>query len=109
MVVDVVANLLGHGLNGLREGDLLHLHEEAKDIPALAGGEAVIIATLRAHVERRGLLILERAQTLQRVITSGFELNVFAHDFINRRAFTDSLDIAVRNSASCHAYRLPRL
>ena len=108
LVVDVVTNFLGYGLNGLREGNLLHLHEEAEDIPALARGEAVIIAALRAHVEGRSLLILEGAQALQRVIASGFELNVLAHDFINRRAFTDSLDIAVRNSASCHAYRLPR-
>ena len=108
LVVDVVANLLGYSFDCLREGDLLHLHEEAEDIPALAGGEAVVVAALRAHVEGWGLLILEGAQPLQRVVASGLELDVFAHDLINRRAFADSLDVAVRNSASCHAYRLPR-
>ena len=65
LVIDVVANLLGYRLHGLREGDLLHFHEKAVDIPALTGGEAVIVPALWAHVEGRGLFILEGAQALE--------------------------------------------
>ena len=80
LVVDVVANLLRYRFHCLRERDLLHFHQEAKDIATLAGGKAVVVAALRAHVEGRGLFILEGAQPLQRIVSGGLELNVLTHD-----------------------------
>ena len=70
LIGDLVADLLGDGLDGLGESELFHLHEEVKDVAALARGEAVIVAALRAHVERGGALIFERAQPLHRVVAS---------------------------------------
>ena len=81
LVINVVANLLRHGFHGLRKRDLFHLHQEAEYIAAFTGGKAVIITALRADVEGRRLFILERAQSLQRIVPSRFELHIFAHDF----------------------------
>ena len=61
LVVDAVADALGDLLHGLREGQMLHLHEEAEHVAALAGGEAVKVALIRADVEGGGLFILEGA------------------------------------------------
>ena len=60
LVVDVVADLFRDRFHGLGERQLLHFHEEGKDVAALVSGKAVVVAALRAHVERRGLFVLER-------------------------------------------------
>ena len=81
LVVNVVADLLRYCLNCFWEGNLLHFHQEAEDIATLAGGKAVIVAALRAHVKGRRLFILERAKALERIVPSGLELHVLADDF----------------------------
>ena len=80
LVINVVADFLRYRFHCLREGNLLHFHQEAKDIAALAGGKAVIVTALRAHVKGRGLFVLEGAQALERIVSGGLELNVLAHD-----------------------------
>ena len=80
LIIDAVANLLRYCFNRFREGDLLHFHQEAKDVTTLAGGKAVIVAALRAHVKRRGLFILEGAEPLERIMTGGLELHVLTDD-----------------------------
>ena len=80
LVVNVVANFLRYCFNRFWEGDLLHFHQEAKDVTTLAGGKAVIVAALRAHVKGRGLFVFEGAEPLKRIMTGGLELHVLAHD-----------------------------
>jgi hypothetical protein len=45
-------------------GHLLVLHDEAYGVAALTASEAMAGAACRRHIERRGLLVVERAQTL---------------------------------------------
>ena len=101
LVRDAVADPVRQLLDGLDEPDVLHLHEEGEDIPALARGEAVEIAVLRAHVERRGLLVLERRQTLERIRAAGFERDVLADDLLDTGALADRGDVLLRNPP-CH-------
>ncbi|CAM4263612.1 hypothetical protein COGO111638_05655 [Corynebacterium gottingense] len=103
LVVDVVADRVRDRLDGLGERELLQLHEEVEDVAALAGGKAVVVAARGADVEARRLLVLERAEALQRVVARRFELDVLADDVLDRRALADRLDVAFRNPAPCHA------
>ena len=103
LVVDVVADPLGALLDSLGEGDVLHLHEEAEDVPALAGREAVEVALVRTHMEGRRLLVLERAEALHRVHATRGELDVLADDLLDRGLLPDRGDVGVRNASSCHA------
>ena len=59
LIIDVIPNLLGHCLDSFWEGDLLHLHEKAEYVSALACRKAVVVATLRAYVEGRSLSSLK--------------------------------------------------
>ena len=102
LVINAVPNLVRNRLHRLREGQLLHLHQEREHIPALARGEAVVITVSRANVETRRLLVLERAQALQRVVSGRLQLHILAHDLVERCALTDSLNVTIRNSAPCH-------
>src|SRR5690606_23392686 len=56
-------------LDGLDEGQPLDLHQEAIHVPAGTTAEAVVRADRRAHVERRGLLVVERTQALSGATT----------------------------------------
>src|SRR5699024_5698865 len=95
LVVDRVPDLLGDRLHRLREGDVLHLHEEGEDVTTLARGEAVEVPAVRTDVERRGALVLERTQTLERVVPARLELDILADDLLDRRALTDRLNIRI--------------
>src|SRR5205814_2820496 len=58
-------DLVGEPLDGLAEAEPVDLHQEPEDVAALAAAEAVDESSGRVDVERRGLLVVERAQTLQ--------------------------------------------
>src|SRR5699024_4670743 len=61
LVVDAVTDAPADPLHGLREGQVIHLHEEAEHVAALDGGEALEVAIIRADVKGGGLFILEGA------------------------------------------------
>ena len=52
---------VGQPLHGLDEGQVLDLHHELEEIAALAAAEAVERPARRTDLERRGLLLVERA------------------------------------------------
>src|SRR6266511_3359032 len=54
----------GQRLRRLREAHPLAQHQELEDVPALPAAEAVEDRGLGAHVEGRGLLLVERAEPL---------------------------------------------
>src|SRR5699024_4187130 len=53
-----------------------------------------------------GLFLLKLGSSFQTVVARWLELDIFAHDFLKRGAFTDRLNIALRNSASCHVLNI---
>jgi hypothetical protein len=70
----------GEVLHGLGEREVVDLLHEPDDVTAVRAGEAVPKATGRGHIERRGFLVMERAQTLERPATGVAELEVLADD-----------------------------
>ena len=85
-VGDGVADPVGEQLDGLDEGDVLDLLQERVDVAALAAAEAVEVAVVGPHVERRGLLVVERAQALQRIAAGAAQLHVVADDVLDAHA-----------------------
>src|SRR5690606_42014608 len=59
------AELGGEPLHGLRERQVVDLHDEGDDVAALSTAEAVPRPNGRPHVEGRCLLVVERAESLQ--------------------------------------------
>src|SRR5690606_17435546 len=101
LVRDAVTDAISQLLDGLDEPDVFHLHEEGEDVAALPRGEAMEIAVLRAHVERGGLLVLERREPLQRIRAARFECDVLADDLLDAGALADRGDVLLRNPP-CH-------
>ena len=95
-VGDGVADPVGQQLDGLDEADVLDLLEERVDVAALAAAEAVEMAVVGPHMERRRLLVVERAQPLQRIRPGAPQLHVVADDVLDADAFTNGRDIAIR-------------
>src|SRR5690606_16126625 len=67
--------------------------------PALAAAEAVVEAGLRAHVEARAALVVERAQSLHRTDARVLERHVLADDVSDVGAGPHLVDVASTNEA----------
>ncbi len=79
---------------------MFDLLQERVDVAALAAAEAVEVAVVGPDVEGRRLLVVERAQTLQRVDAGAAQLDVVADDVLDADAFTDGRDVAIGDPAS---------
>jgi hypothetical protein len=99
-VAQVDAGPPGQPFHRLDEGQAVDLLHEADDVAALAAGEAVIEAARGGDVEGGGLLVVERAQALQRVAARAAELQVFADHLVDRRTLADRRDVLVADPAS---------
>ncbi len=75
---------LGQGLEGLREGDRVTLHHEAEDVTAQAAAEALPALATGRDIEGRGLLAVERAESLVRR-TGLLQLDGLADDVDDRQ------------------------
>ena len=106
LVIDAVTDLLGARLHGLGERQVLHLHEEAEDVPALARRKAVVVTVIGPHVEAGRALVFERRQPLHRIRATRLELDVLRDDLLDRRTFADRRDVAVGDASSCHGTTL---
>lgn len=62
LIVDLIVDFLRAGFYGLRESKVLHLHEKAEYIAALARGKAMEVPMVRANMERRSLFLFERGK-----------------------------------------------
>ncbi|GMA88840.1 hypothetical protein GCM10025868_40900 [Angustibacter aerolatus] len=89
LVLDLHAGALGEPLDGVAEGQVVDLLDERDDVAALAAAEAVPDAERRPHVERRRLLVVERAEPLERPDATGSERDVLADDVLDRRTLLD--------------------
>src|SRR5690606_37423104 len=66
LVVQLNPDALREPLDRLREGEVVDPHEEVDDPAALSAAEAVERADARPDVEARALIVVERAQALER-------------------------------------------
>ena len=99
-VGDGVADPIGEHLHRLHERDVFDLLQKRVHVTALAAAEAVEVAVIGTHVEGRRLLVVERAQTLERVDTGTAQLDVVADDVLDANPFTDGRDVAIGNPSS---------
>ncbi len=98
-VADGVPDPVGQQLDGLDKADVFDLLEEGIHVAALAAAEAVEVAVVGPHVERRRLLVVERAEALHRIRAGPAQLDVVADDFLDSDSFADGGDIAIRDAA----------
>ncbi len=95
LVGQVQADPVGQALHRLHEREVLDLHDELDDVAALAAAEAVEGAVAGAHVERGRLLLVERAQALQRAPARAAQCDVLADDLVDPIALADLRDVAL--------------
>jgi hypothetical protein len=79
---------------------VLDLHHEVHHGATFAAAEAVEGAMPRADVERRRLLVVKRAQPLERIRTSPAQRNVLADDLVDPVALADLSDVLVPDPSS---------
>ena len=96
------AGPVGQGLDGLAEREVVDLLHEGDDVAALAAAEAVEQAARRRHLEARGLLVVERAQALERAAAGVAQRHVRADDLVDPGALPHEGDVLVVD-ASGHA------
>ena len=101
LAAELDAVLLPQPLDGLGEREGVDLHDEGDDVAALATSEAVEELTRRVDVERRGLLVVEGAQALQRASAGPLERDVLGHDVVDPRLLAHLGDVVLANPA-CH-------
>ena len=82
--------------------------KERVDVATLAAAEAVKVAVVGTHMERRRFLVVERAQALQRVRTGPSELNVIAHHVLDPHLLADGGDVTVGYAAFSVAVPAPK-
>ena len=98
-VADRVPDPVGQQFDGLDEADVFDLLDEGVHVAALAAAEAVKVAVVGPHVKRRRLLVVERAQALQRIRAGTPQLDVVADDVLDADSFADGGDIAIGDPA----------
>ena len=92
---------VGELLDGLDEPQLLDLHDEVDDAAALAAAEAVAGVVGRPDVERRGLLVVERAEALHRAGPGGAQGDVLADHLVDPVPVAHLRDVGVPDPP-CH-------
>src|SRR5690625_1669676 len=91
---DFHADAVAEPYQGVEETEPFGLHDEIEDVAARLAAEAVVEAPFLVHVERRRLLVMERAQSLQAAAAGRLEHHRLAYDFSDIQQGPDSfLDI----------------
>ena len=98
-VGDGVTDPIGEQLNRLDEADMLDLLQEGVGVAALPTTEAVEVPVVGPDVERRGLLVVEGAQPLQRIRAGAAKLNVFTDEILDIDLIADGGDVAIGDPA----------
>ena len=78
---------------------MVHLLHEGDHVAGFAAAEAVEGADLRAHVEGRGALVVERAQALPGADAGGLQRHIPVNDFLDVGAVADFFDVFTFNQA----------
>jgi hypothetical protein len=96
------AAVLRQAAHRLHEGQVLGLHQEGERVSSLLTAEAVEALAVRIDVERRGLLVVERAEPFvapARTLQVDGPTDEFDHVYV----VSDLLDDLVRDAAQCPA------
>ena len=100
LVAQLHADLDRKPLERLGERQLLDLLDKPDDVSALVAPEAEVHASSRCDVERRCLLVVEGAQSLQRAATRIAQGHVLADDLLDPRLLADRRDVLVADPPS---------
>ena len=93
-----VADPVGQGLHRLDEADVFDLLQEGVRVTALTTAEAVEVAVVGPHVERRRFLVVE-GLALHRVGPGAAQVDIVADDVLDAHAFADGGDVAIGDAA----------
>ena len=85
----------GQALDGLDERQVLGVAHEADDVAGLAAPEAHVVAERGVDVERRRLLVVERAQPLERPAAGVLERDVVGDHLVDPGALAHQRDVLV--------------
>ena len=105
LVTQSNSGLEGKGFHGLGEGKRIDFLDETDDVPTFTAAKAVPKTLGGADVERGGALVVERAQSFQRIDTCWTQGNSLADDFFNARSITYGGDVFFENQAG-HEFSL---
>ena len=89
----------GQPLDRLDERETIDRLNEPDDVSTLAAGEAVVEASCGGDVEGGRLLLVERAQALERVTAGAAKLEVLPDHLIDRRPVADHRYVLVADPA----------
>ena len=103
-VADRVPDPVGQQFDGLDEADVFDLLDEGIHVAALAAAEAMKVAVVGPHVKRRRLLIVKRAEALQRIRAGTPQLDIVADDVLDADSFADGGNIAIGDTAGHHRH-----
>ena len=95
----------GEGFHGLGEGKRINFLYETDDVPAFAAAKAMPKTLGGADVERGRALVVERAQSFQRIDACGAQGNSLADDFFNARSIAYGGDVFFEDQAG-HEFSL---
>src|SRR5262249_47929685 len=73
--------------------------DERIHVTAFPAAEAVEVAVVRTHVERRCLLVVKWAETLQRIGAGAPQLDIVPDNILDTGPFTDGGNIAIGDAA----------
>ena len=107
LVVQLDAVAPGEHLDRLDEAEVADLLHEGDDVPTLTAAEAMPVAQLRADVERRGLLVVEGAQTLHRADPGGAQGHVLGDHLVQPRALAHQVHVGAADQTLGHRLRAP--
>ena len=93
LVAQMHSGLAGQGLDGFDEAELFDLLQEGEYIAGLTAAEAMVHPDLGAHRERGSLLVVERAQTLERSDACGLEGDEFPDHLVDAGAAAQFVDV----------------
>jgi hypothetical protein len=94
-----VADPVSQQFHRLDEAGVLDLLHEGVDVATLPATEAMEEAVVGPDVEGRRLLIVKRAQTLQRVRAGAPELHIVTDHILDSDTFADGGDVAIGDTA----------
>ena len=83
LVVQLDVGPPGQQLDRLGEGQVVDLLDEGDDVAAHSATKTMIEISRRRHLERRRLLVVERAEPLQAAAAGALELQVLADDLVD--------------------------
>ena len=98
-VTDRMTDPVRQEFDRLDEADVFDLLHEGIDVAAFAAAETVKVTVVGTNVKRRGLLVVKRAQALERVGTGPAQLHIITDEVLDADLVADGGNIGVGYAA----------